>query len=100
MSRTNRRPRVHPGEQLREEFLPDFGITAYRLAKEINVAESTISRLLAEKSRVTPALAIKLGMFFDTSAEMWMNMQAIYDLQVEREKPHEINHTAAQLATA
>ena len=91
---------IHPGEQLKEEFLPDYGITAYRLAKEIDVAESTISRLLAQKTRVTPALAIRLGAFFGTSAEMWMNMQINYDLGKEREKPFTPKHTAKELMTA
>ncbi|RKX75924.1 MAG: addiction module antidote protein, HigA family [Spirochaetes bacterium] len=85
---------IHPGEQLKEEFLPDFGITAYRLAKEIGVAESTISRLMAQKARVTPALAVRLGAFFGTTAEMWMNMQNNFDLNKERERPFTLEHTA------
>ncbi len=91
---------VHPGEQLKEEFLPDYGISAYRLAKELGVAESTISRLIAQKTRVTPSLALRLGAFFGTSAEMWLNMQNNYDLGKERERPFVIKHTARELAHA
>ena len=64
---------VHPGEQLREEFLPEYGITASQLADSIGVSDETMSRILDEKSGLTPNIAIRLGKFFGTSAEMWMN---------------------------
>lgn len=74
---------VHPGEQLREEFLPEYGITVSQLADSIGVPDETISRILDEKSGLTPNIAVRLGKFFGTSAEMWMNMQAGYDLERE-----------------
>ena len=75
-----RLPNVHPGDILRDE-LEVRGITAYRLAKELGTPESTIGQILAGKRSVTPGTALRLSRFFGTTPELWLNLQAAYDLE-------------------
>lgn len=75
-------PPVHPGEILREEFLVPLKMSAGALAKKLGVPRTRIERLAGEQTGVTPDTALRLGKFFDTTPEFWMNMQASYDLKV------------------
>ena len=75
-------PPVHPGEILREEFLVPLKMSAGALAKKLGVPRTRIERLAGEQTGVTPDTALRLGKFFDTTPEFWMNMQASYDLEV------------------
>jgi addiction module HigA family antidote len=77
---------VHPGEVLRLDFLEPMGVTAYRLAKEIGVSQQQIGRVLAGARGVSGDLALRLARFFGTSATVWMNLQAQYDLDAAEEK--------------
>jgi len=74
-------PPIHPGEQLREEFLKPLGLTAYRLAKEIGVPVTRIQAILAERRGITGDTALRLGRYFGTSAEFWLNMQRDFELE-------------------
>ena len=74
-------PPIHPGEQLREEFLLPLGVTAYRLAKDLGVPVTRIQTILAEKRGISGDTALRLGRYFDTSAEFWLNMQRDYELE-------------------
>ena len=80
-------PSVHPGEVLGEEFLKPLNITAYRLAKSIDVSQTHVGEILRGTRAVTPVTALKLSAFFGTSAEFWLNLQSFYDLEQERRKP-------------
>jgi antitoxin HigA-1 len=73
-------PHPHPGEHLREDWLPDFDIKAPTLAKRLGVPRSTLQNVLEERSGVTAELALRLGRVFGTSAQMWMTLQAEHDL--------------------
>lgn len=75
-------PPVHPGEQLREEFMAPLGLTAYRLAKDIGVPVTRIQAIIAEKRGITGDTALRLGRYFRTTSEFWMNMQRDYELEV------------------
>ena len=75
-----RLPNVHPGDILRDE-LQERQITAYWLAKELGIPESTIGQILAGKRSVTPGTALRLSRFFGTTPELWLNLQAAYDLE-------------------
>lgn len=75
-------PPVHPGEQLREEFMAPLGLTAYRLAKDIGVPVTRIQAIIAEKRGITGDTALRLGRYFRTTPEFWMNMQRDYELEV------------------
>ena len=74
-------PPIHPGEQLREEFLKPMGISAYRLAKEIGVPVTRIQAILAERRGISGDTALRLGRYFGTSAEFWLNMQRDFELE-------------------
>jgi addiction module HigA family antidote len=74
-------PPVHPGEQLREEFLKPLGITAYRLAKDLRVPVTRIQAILAERRAITGDTALRLARYFKTSPEFWLNMQRDYELE-------------------
>ncbi len=74
-------PPVHPGEQLREEFLKPLGISAYRLAKDIGVPVTRIQDILAERRGITGDTALRLGRYFGTTPEFWLNMQRDFDLE-------------------
>lgn len=74
-------PPIHPGEQLREEFLQPLGLTAYRLAKDIGVPVTRIQAILAERRGISGDTALRLGRYFGTSAEFWLNMQRDFELE-------------------
>jgi addiction module HigA family antidote len=79
-------PPVHPGEVLLEEFLKPLGMSQYRLAKEISVPPRRINDIVHRRRSITADTALRLARFFRTSAELWMNLQAGYDLDVESRK--------------
>ena len=77
---------VHPGEVLLDEFLEPLGISQYRLAKDISVPPRRINEIVHGKRAVTADTALRLARYFGTSDRFWLNLQASYDLDVEREK--------------
>jgi antitoxin HigA-1 len=87
---------THPGEMLREDFLPDYGLTISRLAEAMGVSRQTINELLRERRAVSPEMALRLSRLFGNSAEFWLNAQRAVDLweaaqaiktEVQRIKP-------------
>lgn len=74
-----RRP-THPGEMLREDFLPDFGLTASGLASAIGVSRQSVNELLRERRAVSPEMALRLGKLFGNTPEFWLNAQRAVDL--------------------
>ena len=80
MSRRDFDP-IHPGEILFEEFLQPMGISQYRIAKSISVAQRRISEIVHGKRSVTADTALRLGRFFGMEAQFWLNLQSRYDLQ-------------------
>lgn len=74
-----RRP-THPGEMLREDFLPDYGLTVSSLAKAIGVSRQSINELVRERRSVSPEMALRLARLFDNSPEFWLNAQRAVDL--------------------
>ncbi len=79
--RTTKLRTVHPGEILLEEFLEPLEISQYRLAKGISVSPRRINEIILGKRSITADTALRLGLFFKTSPEFWMNLQTHYDLQ-------------------
>src|SRR5579883_2355166 len=77
-------PPLHPGEFLRTEFLEALGLTPYRLAKDIGVPPNRITEILAGNRGITGDTALRLARYFGTSAEMWLNLQSDYELDVAR----------------
>jgi addiction module HigA family antidote len=72
---------LHPGEVLREEFLKPLGITAYRLAKDIDVPVNRVTGIVNEERAITADTALRFGAYFGTSAKVWAGLQADYDLE-------------------
>ncbi|ALE34595.1 hypothetical protein IY73_03745 [Lawsonella clevelandensis] len=75
-----------PGEVLKEEFLDPMGISQYRLAKEVGVSESRISKVVRGEARITADLALRLGKFFSMDPVVWIRLQSLYDLRTARRK--------------
>jgi antitoxin HigA-1 len=74
-----RRP-THPGEILREDFLPVYKLTASELASALGVSRQTVNDLLRERRSVSPAMSLRLSRFFGNTAEFWLNLQRAVDL--------------------
>ena len=74
-----RRP-THPGEVLREDFLPDYGLTVVGLAEALGVSRQTVNELLRERRAVSPEMALRLSRLFGNSPELWLNLQRAVDL--------------------
>jgi addiction module HigA family antidote len=75
----NRRP-THPGEMLREDFIPDYELTVSRLAEAIGVSRQSVNELLRERRAVSPDMALRLARLFGNSPEFWLNAQRAVDL--------------------
>lgn len=81
--RSGRRlPPVHPGEILRDEFLTPLGMSVYELALAIKVTRSRVNDIVLGRRAMTTDTALRLGRYFGTSPEFWINLQARYDLDV------------------
>ncbi len=74
-----RRP-THPGEMLREDFMPDFGLTVAGLAEAVGVSRQSINELLRGRRAVSPEMALRLARLFGNSPEFWLNAQRSVDL--------------------
>ena len=79
-------PPTHPGAMLREDFMPDYGLTVATLADTLGVSRQTVNELLRERRALSPAMALRLSRLFGNSPEFWLNAQRAVDLwQAERE---------------
>jgi antitoxin HigA-1 len=74
-----RRP-THPGELLREDFLPDYGLSVSALAEAIGVSRQSVNELLRERRSLSPEMALRLSRLFGNTAEFWLNAQRAFDL--------------------
>ena len=74
---------IHPGEVLSEEFLIPFGISAYKLAKDIGIPQTRVSEILKGNRRITADTALRLSKYFGNSAKFWLGLQDDYDLEEE-----------------
>lgn len=73
---------VHPGDVLKTDFLEPFGMSAYRLAREIRVTPVRINDIVRRKRAVSADTALRLAAYFGTSPQFWLNLQANHDLEV------------------
>lgn len=79
MTIMKRKP-THPGQILKEDYLEQLSITITELSKILGVSRKTLSKIVNERASVTPEMALKLSKAFDTSPELWLNLQKNYDL--------------------
>lgn len=84
MARKKLQP-VHPGEILLKEFLEPMEISQYRLAKDIHVAPRRINEIVLGKRSISADTALRLARYFGTTAELWLNLQNAFDLDVARD---------------
>jgi addiction module HigA family antidote len=77
---------IHPGEILREEFMVPFGLNPNKLAIALRVAAPNIYEIVHETRGLSAETALRLGRFFGTTPEFWMNLQAHYDLSISRQE--------------
>jgi addiction module HigA family antidote len=79
-------PPVHPGEILLAEFLEPLGVSQYQLAKAVDVPARRINEIVHGQRRISADTALRLARYFGTSERFWMNLQARYDLELEKDR--------------
>lgn len=77
---------VHPGEILLEEFLTPLGVSQYRLAKDTSVPPRRVNEIVRGMRSISADTALRLARYFGTSERFWMNLQARYDLEREKDR--------------
>ena len=95
MSIKNTKPReiapTHPGEMLREDFVPDYNLSTTGLAEKLGVSRQTVNELLLERRAVSPGMALRLSRLFGNTPEFWLNAQRAVDLwKAQRDNRREI----------
>jgi len=79
MRKQTRKP-THPGTILKEDYLIPLSLTMTELSSRLNVSRKTLSKIVNEKGSVTPGMALRFARAFDTTPELWLNLQAKHDL--------------------
>jgi len=77
---------IHPGEVLLIDFLEELGLSQYRLAHALSVPPRRINEIVHGKRAITADTALRLGRYFGTSAQFWLNLQSRYDLEVQQDR--------------
>ena len=77
---------IHPGEVLLEDFLTPFGLSQYRLAHDISVPPRRVNEIVHGTRGVTADTALRLARYFGTTERFWLNLQARFDLEVQRDR--------------
>jgi addiction module HigA family antidote len=77
---------VHPGEILREEFMKPLGLSQYRVAKAINVPPRRINEIVQGKRAITTETALRLERYLGWPAQVWLNLQSRYDMEITAPK--------------
>lgn len=99
--RANKMPPVHPGEILMEDFLTPMGISQYRLSRDISVPPRRINEIVHGTRSISADTALRLGRYFGVSPQFWLNLQAHYDLDQERDRLGDrLEHEVHALAMA
>jgi antitoxin HigA-1 len=83
MSKMAKLKNIHPGEVLLEEFLVPLQLSAYRLAKDIEIPQTRISEIIKGNRRITADTALRLGRYFGNSAKFWLGLQDDFDIEEE-----------------
>lgn len=85
-----KRKPTHPGAILREDVLPDLGMSVSAFARNLGVSRQTLHAVLAERSGISPEMALRLGALLGNGAQLWVDMQSKYDLWQAEEKLHDV----------
>lgn len=92
MKKERKRCPTHPGGILKRHYLEPLGLTVSEVAKALGMSRKTISMLVNERSSVTPDLALRLSRAFETTPELWLNLQQYYDLWIVARRSHAWQH--------
>ena len=83
---------IHPGEILLEEFLVPFGLSAYKLSKDVGIPQTRVSEIIKGNRRITADTALRLSKYFGNSAKFWLGLQDDFDIEEEEQlKSKELN---------
>jgi len=77
---------VHPGDILLHDFMQPLKLSSYKLAKELGVTAPTVNEIVRRRRAVTAEMALRLSRYFGTTAQVWQNLQAQYDLEIANQK--------------
>ena len=83
-------PPIHPGEQLREEFMLPLGLSSNALARALNVTPARINEIVRERRGISADTALRLARFFNTSHQFWLNLQSNYDVKCAEDAAGEV----------
>lgn len=83
---------THPGAILREDVLPGLEMSVSAFARNLGVSRQTLHAVLAERSGISPEMALRLGALLGNGAQLWVDMQSKYDLWQAEEKLHDVLH--------
>ena len=83
-------PLAHPGEILLEDWLKPMGLSQYALAKGIDVPPRRINEIVKGLRGITPDTALRLGAFFGTDAQSWLNLQSHFDIETARDSLQDV----------
>lgn len=81
---------THPGAILREDVLPDLGMSVSTFARKLGVSRQTLHAVLAERSGISPEMALRLGALLGNGAQLWVDMQTKHDLWQAEAKLHKV----------
>jgi addiction module HigA family antidote len=81
MPNKNGLPPIHPGEFLREDIVPETGLSVSAAAKALGVSRQMLHDILAERKPLSAVMCLKVSRLFGSSPEMWMRLQSVYDLK-------------------
>jgi antitoxin HigA-1 len=84
--KTKKLPPIHPGETLKELFVEPLGLTQHKLAEALGISVSTVNRIINGKCSITADTALRLGRYFGTTPQLWLNAQARYDLEMAEDR--------------
>lgn len=79
MRKMKRRP-THPGKIIKEDYLEPLTITITEMANTLGISRKTLSKIINERAAITPDMSLRLARAFDTTPDLWMNLQKSYDL--------------------
>ncbi len=79
---TKKRPPTHPGGILKRHYIEPLSLTISEIAKDLGVSRKAVSKIVNEKGSITPDMALRLSKAFNTTAELWLNLQAKYNLWI------------------
>ena len=81
MPMKNALPAIHPGEMIREDILPETGLTVTAAAKALGVSRQMLHDILSERRPLSPVMCLRLSRLFGSTPELWMRLQAEYDIK-------------------